>query len=381
MQDNEVRELLLRYAKGECTDAEIAFVETWVIQQHERHITDLTKADIEADVDDVYRLLQQPEKKAVLWPRAVVAAAAVAAMVFGIWFYSTNNGTLTKVQDDEVRSDIAPGKQGATLTLGNGKKIRLSDAGQGILAKETDIVISKTADGQLIYEITSPSKETLHRGGERSATNTLSTAKGETYMVILPDKSKVWLNTASSLTYNAVLNDAGKRVVKLSGEAYFEITKDKGHPFVVKTNKQEVEVLGTHFNVNSYADEGQIKTTLLEGSVKVSPLTGSLDKAILTPGQQSIFTDKGISVVQADAGEAVAWKNGYFRFDEEGIESIMRKLSRWYNIEVYYDGPIPDEQFSGRISRYKDISQALGMLDYNQTVHFKIEGRRITVTK
>lgn len=304
------------------------------------------------------------------------SAAAAVVLICGLLFYM-NRDQLGTVKPGVAiaQEDIAPGKTGATLTLANGKKIRLADAANGEIAKEAGVIVTKTADGQVVYEMKSPAGEhtTL------SALNTLSTAKGEMYILILPDKSKVWMNSASSITYSSTLKENGVRKVKLEGEAYFEISKDKVHPFIVETAKQEVEVLGTHFNISSYADEKDLKTTLLEGSIKIS---SSSEHKIIKPGQQSIIIGTRIHVKDVIADDAIAWKNGYFMFDNESLENIMVKISRWYNIEIIYDDPsVKAETFFGTMSRYENISKILNMLERTGVVKFTIERNVIRVAR
>lgn len=306
---------------------------------------------------------------AKLWPRVLAIAAAVALVVLGVYFFNhhktVSNGVL-------MANDIGPGKQGATLTLANGKKISLSAAANGQIAKEAGVSVTKRADGQVVYEI----MQQVQDDEEANLTNTLTTAKGETYMVTLPDKSKVWLNAASSLTYSAKLTEGGKRRVKLTGEGYFEIAKDKVHPFVVQSKGQEVEVLGTHFNINSYANEPDIKTTLLEGAVKIT--TGHKFR-ILKPGQQLSLAGNTIKLKQVEAELEVAWKNNQLIFDHQSIEHIMRMVERWYNVEVIYQGKKPTEKFVGGVSRFDNVSTVLNILQSAGGVHFKIEGRKIYV--
>lgn len=309
-------------------------------------------------------------KKASLWPRIAVAASLLLIVSVGLYFYRYKTATDNQTQI-AYQNDVAPGKVGATLTLASGKKIRLTDAANGEIAKEAGISVTKTADGQLIYKI----KETT---GSSDKINTLSTAQGETYILILPDKSKVWLNAASSLTYSANLIQNGKRRVKLTGEAYFEVAKDKKHPFIVKSRNQSVEVLGTHFNINAYDDETIIKSTLLEGSVSV---VSNGKSALLKPGQQSVLAGNALTVQKANIADAVAWKNGEFRFSNEHIESIMRKISRWYDVEIDYKGEITNEGFNGAITRFSNIEDVLKIMERSKAVHFKIQGRRIIVEK
>ena len=319
-------------------------------------------------------------KRLKLWPLITGIAAAIALIVVGSYLYKSKLQP-TDNQQNVFVNDVAPGKNGATLTLANGRKIQLSTASNGELAKEAGVSITKTKSGELIYEIKDNNKSS-------QSINTLSTAKGETYQVVLPDGSKVWLNAASKLSYPARFSASGKRKVSLDGEAYFEIAKDKAHPFIVETAKQDVEVLGTHFNVNSYADENITKTTLLEGSVKVSLNSGNTaqnnqsnaNETILKPGQEASLSNTGkISVAEADTELAMAWKNGKFIFDNERIEDIMRMLARWYNVEVTYQKGAGDQPFTGSISRSDNISKILEKITYTQNIHFKIEGRRVTV--
>ncbi|MES2652224.1 MAG: FecR family protein [Bacteroidota bacterium] len=330
------------------------------------------KVPLEVKEDVFQFIVSQPQSKQNtqkrLWPRMVVAAAAVVTIVVGVWFFSNSQNSTSSPSND-----VAPGAIGATLTLANGEKIKLSDAKNGEVANEAGIRISKTADGQLVYEVKGAS--------EANKFNTLTTAKGETFVLILPDKSKVWMNAASSLTYSSGLIEDGFRVVQLDGEAYFEVVKNTAHPFIVKTRKQEVAVLGTHFNINSYPDENVIRTTLLEGKVKVS-IQRNNKTAILQPNQQSTVNETDIiDVKEVNPNDVVAWTKGNFLFAAEDIKSIMHKLSRWYDIEVHYDGEVTKELYYGDISRFKNLSEVLNMLQNAGGVHFKIEGRRITVRK
>lgn len=305
-----------------------------------------------------------------LWPRMIGIAAAIALMVLGIYFFNYRNDGNS--DSNILTKDISPGTFGATLTLANGKKIKLSDATNGEIAKEAGISVTKTADGQLVYEI----KETT---GSADQMNTLSTAKGETYILTLPDKSKVWLNAASSITYFTTLKVHGIRKVKLEGEAYFEISKDKVHPFIVQTAKQEVEVLGTHFNINSYNDEPATATTLLEGSVKVK--AGKVYK-VIKPGEQTINTNGSIAVQQVEVENIVDWKNGDFYLNHIAFKTAMRKIARWYNMEVIYDETVPDNMESGGwIARDKPLSAVLKSIESSGLVKFKVAGRKIYVTQ
>lgn len=303
-----------------------------------------------------------------LWPRLIAAASIVLVASIGFYFYNTSRET---EQQSFYANDIDPGKDGATLTLADGKKILINDVSAGNIALQSGVRISKTVDGQIIYEITGSNSDKIEY-------NTLTTIRGEQTQVLLPDGSLVFLNAASSLKFPTSFAKLKERSVEISGEAYFEIAKDKAHPFIVKNEKQEVEVLGTHFNINAYDDEPSVKTTLLEGSVKIST---DQNTKVLKPGEQAVNNNEKLSIGEVDVDKAVAWKSSKFVFDDENIESVMRKLSRWYNVEVIYQDNVADRTFTGSISRYDKISKILDKITYIEAVHFKVEGRRITVMK
>lgn len=290
----------------------------------------------------------------------ITAAAVILILSFlGTYFYTNNN----VIQGNNIK----PGKNTATLTLANGKKIVLSNVANGKLATEAGVVISKTSNGNIVYEIKDQSTSS-------NQMNILSTARGETYQVQLPDGSKVWLNAATTLKYPSSFTSSRERVVELNGEAYFEIFKDKTRPFKVNSLNQTVEVLGTHFNVNSYKEEPTINTILVEGSVKINKTT------ILKPGEQADFYRPGnIAVSKADLN-AIAWKEGKFRFNNTSLEAVLRQLARWYNVDFIYEGKISDRKISGGIDRNINIADALEILGY-MNIHYKIDGRKIIVTE
>lgn len=326
-------------------------------------------------------------------------AVAVVAVLFGLGLFYFNRSTTGNPKQAIVSaSKLLPGTHSATLTLANGKKIRLTDALNGKLAEETGVTITKAADGQLIYTVGSmESGRKSNTGAEPlSGFNTLSTAKGETYQVRLPDGTKVWLNAASSLKYPAnfaTLKERERRVV-LQGEAYFEVapffsSQREGAkiPFIVTTisslengrGGQEVYVLGTHFNINAYADEPVVKTTLLEGSIKVSDLK-TQNSYLLKPNQQAILSNNKIHVENVEATDAIAWKEGYFMFDTETMESAMNKIARWYNVSISYSDPsLKSETLFGTISRYENVSKVIVMLERTKVFRFQVSGRTITV--
>jgi len=300
------------------------------------------------------------------------AAAAAVLVVFSFTAYLS----LNKKKEHVFASDVAPGKNKAILTLADGRKISLSDAANGDVIEQAGISVSKTANGQLVYHI-----EKTAGNIDDSKVNTISTPNGGEWEIRLPDGSVVWLNAASSLKYPLNIGSSKQRKVELTGEAYFEVAKDKAHPFIVKTSKQELEVLGTHFNINSYANENVTRTTLLEGSVRVADLN-STEMLVLKPGEQSVLSNTGLTIKNANTDEAVAWKNGYFMFDNEKQESILRKIARWYNVEIEYADPEAKEvMYYGTVSRFEKISKVLRKFEQTGEVRFDIKGNKLIVYK
>lgn len=304
------------------------------------------------------------------WLRYAVAASIFMVISVCTYYFAYQSKNSSQI----VKNDFTPGGNKAILTLSNGKTIILNNAKDGVLASQDGISVNKTHDGEIIYDASKSGQ--ADTDGE-VAYNTISTPKGGQYQVVLADGSKVWLNSVSSISFPTAFS--GKdRQVKITGEVYFEVTKNKTKPFLVKAGNQMVEVLGTHFNINSYTDEPDIKTTLLEGAVKVRQLN-SRYSALLKPGQQAVNKSSGpILVKPADIEQAVAWKYGLFQINDASLDAIMRQASRWYDVDVEYQGKIPQRKFSGKIKRDVKASEFLQMLTYFN-VHFSIEGRKIIV--
>ncbi len=304
-------------------------------------------------------------------PLIVKLTAVIIGVLFlfeGMYIYYKPVKPEQIARVDIKKTSIAPGGNKAVLTLQDGSTIVLNDAENGTLARQGNTSVVKLSNGQIVYnEASGPADKVLY--------NTMTTPRGGQYKLTLPDGTNVWLNSASSINYPTAF--VGKeRKVSITGEAYFEVAKDKSKPFYVTAGNQSVEVLGTHFNVMAYADEENIKTTLLEGSVKISEHTNI---SILKPGYQAVVANKGgITVKPANIDEAMAWKNGYFKFSRVDIKHIMRQISRWYDVEVIYKGDMPHDEFVGKIGRGENISQILHLLELEH-VHFKIEGKRIIV--
>jgi ferric-dicitrate binding protein FerR (iron transport regulator) len=303
-----------------------------------------------------------------------VAAAAVLLLLVSSVFVLINrtekNSTIAKKTAPQLKQDDRlPGGDRAILTLADGSSIVLDSAGNGMLAQQGTTEIIKKEDGQLLYNSSGTATDAV-------AYNLLQTPRGGQYKITLPDGSKVWLNAASSLKYPVVFSGKERRV-EITGEAYFEIAKDATRPFKVQLNQMEVEVLGTHFNINSYTDEETVRTTLLEGRVKV---TTASDNKFLQPGQQAQLKPSGNMKIVDDVNleETVAWKDGNFQFENSDIKSVMRQLARWYDVEVSYQGNI-SKHFIGGISRNVKLSQVLSMLQQTGEVRFIIEGKKIIV--
>ncbi|MCX2584391.1 FecR family protein [Pedobacter sp. MR22-3] len=310
---------------------------------------------------------QNPMKKISLWPRVAAAAIFLLVSVSLYWFVVKNEPVRNANNTNHAK--ILPGSNKAVLTLANGKNIVLTDAKAGDLAQQGDVAISKSKSGEILYHKVS--------GSSASVYNTLTTPRGGMYRLVLSDGTLVILNAASSILYPTVFTGK-ERCVTVRGEVYFEVKHNAAMPFKVKSSGQTIEVLGTHFNVNAYDEVNHIKTTLLQGAVRVT--SGSVSK-YLAPGEQSDFSHNEIKVLKVDAEDAIAWKNGLFTFEDESLENIMLNISRWYDVEVSYQDVDRSMPFGGGVSRFEDVSKVLEKLELTGKIHFKIQGRRILVTK
>jgi len=266
--------------------------------------------------------------------------------------------------------EIPPGSNKAVLTLGGGERVILDSARNGQVAQQGNVqIINK--NGQLSY--TGAGAAT----GQHVLLNTIATPRGGQYQLVLPDGSRVWLNAATTLQYPTAFT-GGERKVRLTGEAYFDIAQDKAHPFIVETGGQRIAVLGTEFDVMGYEDEEVQRTTLVRGAVAV--MQGA-QKEVLAPGQQAIVqNDKPITVdADADIDKAIAWRAGFFMFDNMDIKMIMREIARWYDIEVVYRIKDYSGTLGGRISRNMNLKQLTEFLEGNGIYHYEIEGRKLIV--
>ena len=355
--DEEIADYIARFDRAQ--ESEQEFDKNWVGKR------DYILKQILSDITWNNRL---PRK---LFLRIAVAAAVIFLVGFGALLLSHRNIVSDQVAEN-LKKDFKPGKNKAILTLSNGKQLVLDNANRDTLANESGVVVKKNSKGQLVYDISQ-----VKPGDGVVKYNTVTTPRGAEHQIILPDGSHVWLNAASSLTFPTAFNGTNRTVV-LTGEGYFEVTKDKTKPFRVKTALQTIEVLGTHFNVNAYNDEASTATTLLEGSVKIN---NNANEAFLKPGQQSQISTGNSKIVidkNVDIDMIVAWKNDEFNFNNSDTKAIFRQISRWYDVDIEYQGDIPNYRLNAVISRNVNASEVLKILNYTG-LKFKIEGRKIIV--
>ncbi len=387
----DFKKLVEKYLDGDATEEEITLLFKYydALQDPGFSWDDSAMGDQETTHKMLYsRILKDIDTRntprSINWIRI---AAAILILVSVAAFFSKHYLDGDRAVKTAFENDIPPGGNKAVLTLADGSRIALNDAGHGVIAQQAGFKISKTADGQLVYEMSTAASG--NSGIGKSGMNTISTPRGGQFQVVLPDGTRVWLNAASTIKYPTPFDGKG-RVVELSGEAYFEVAKldlknKAGRvPFTVKINTTsgnggEVQVLGTHFNVMAYEDERKVNTTLLEGSVKFSK---GRESRLLKPGQQSrtaIGADPHISVIDdVYMAEVLAWKNDEFEFNNVDIETILRQIARWYDVEVVVEGQLSSENFRGKISRNEPISQVLKVLKLNG-INLKMEGRKIIV--
>lgn len=393
MSTDRLRHLLDSYAGGSCTQEEIQ--ELQELLQDDWTGIRLSQQAPGVDWEKIYKELmvsigrsdgdEEPAPVRRLTNKWWYAAAAVLVVAISTAVVVSLTKNAKEKSIAVVQNDVAPGGNKAVLTLANGQRIILDSAHTGMLAQQGNAQIIKTDSGRLAYTIVQGKPVGI-------VYNTLATPRGGQFKLRLPDGTDVWLNSASSIRYPTAFT-GGERKVEITGEAYFEVAGDKAKPFQVKAGDMNVLVLGTHFNINAYADEGTIATTLLEGSVKVSSVNDK--SAILKPGQQALVTSSDgqpqspavgskvpqqpITVVNhADIDQIMAWKNGYFSFNQADLRTVLRMLERWYDIDVKYAGNIPVRHFKGELSRDLTLSQVISVLG-EMDVKFKLEGRTLTV--
>lgn len=381
--DNNTRILSLieKFEQGRATDEEMQELEVWfrsfddnpditeaLAAEHQQKAKSALFGRINSKIDDklVKELEPIQRKPALLWARIMIAATVLVVVSVGAYFMLNRNRPVEQTAAN-LASDFAPGSKKAILTLGNGQRITLNDAKNGKLAKQGNAIIRKTDENEVVYQ---------QNGNDQTALiNTLATPRGGEYHLTLADGTKVWLNTASSITYPSSFT-GNFREVEISGEVYFEVAHNADKPFHVKTGTQTVEVLGTHFNINAYDKQNALRTTLLQGSVAIA---SAGQRKLLKPGEQAVWTGSNIAVNSAELDEVMAWRDGFFDFTDADIHTVMQEFSRWYDLDIVFDGPQTRETFTGRLPRSWSFAKVMKLMESFKSTHLTVEGRRIMV--
>lgn len=405
MEKGRLRQLLIDYSTGSISGPDLNVLLDYVAKHHgdadldsllEEMLQDTETDDhLAVDSEDLYqRIIEHPwfteqplkaRKRRWTW----YGAAAILLLGCGLLF-SQGESLINSVKEgrflvESVTKTVttAPTDK-LILQLANGEKIDLENAASGVLATEggTEIILQ---GGVLRYQ------NMLPAAGDRFLKNIIVTPKGRQYRVVLPDGSKVWLNAASRLVYPvAFAHD--RREVEIAGEAYFEVEKASRWPFVVKTKSQQVEVLGTHFNVSAYDDDNDVKTSLVEGAVKVSAIDPSAtfnereantESIILKPGQQAVthMGKRNLKITEVDPYEVVLWKDSLFTFHNEEISAVMKKVSRWYDVEVHYLDGMAGKRIGGGIPRFEHVEELMDALQATGVLHYQMKGGVIVIMK
>ena len=370
MNRTKEEEILIKYKEGTATAEEREWVEGWLLNGADFGF-DLTDEELLEDLISIRQRLDlnRPNKKITIWKRFAVAASVLLVASLSILLFKVNNKQPFQSGEFNV-NDKAPGGKLATLTLSDGSTVTL-DSNVNSVIKEMGIEIANDTNGNITYIVKDNSV-----ANDSDAFNTITTPRGGTYKILLPDGSKVWLNAASSLRFPLSFSDDSRKV-ELTGEGYFEVAKSNKR-FKVTANNTTVEVLGTHFNVNSYTNEANLSITLLEGSVKVTKRNSSV---LLKPGEQcqvSLSTSDLIINDGVDLESTIAWKDGDFKFHNTDLKNIMRQLERWYDVDID-ENSVPNKKFRGTISRNVKLSEVLSMIELTSNLNFKIEGRSVTM--
>lgn len=395
-----IAELLKKSILDDLSTEEWETLEAWKQEQEENQALfntleqgtlaeDLFKADtcdFEAATDRIFAatgLNKKPEPSNVPVIRLIaaswwkIAAASLVITTAGWSWYHFNALESERKEAQHAHSKVVPGGNRALLELSDGRKVELEAASNGWMSREGDSKIIKLEDGRLTYQ-SAPTPST-----QKPVYNTLSTPRGGQYQLILPDGTSVWLNSASSITFPNYF-DGNERRVRITGEAYFEVKsmpsqkQQRNIPFVVEAGNERIKVLGTHFNVNAYGDEGCILTTLIEGSVNVG---NAVDSVTLQPGQQSKIV-KGATnykIDRPDLEEVLAWKNGNFLFNHASTKSMMTQLSRWYDIDIHYMDNVEGIYFSGGLSRKDRLEKMIELLELDGRLSLKLNGNVLNV--
>ncbi|MGF7038545.1 FecR family protein [Mucilaginibacter lappiensis] len=384
MDLQKINELTRKYTDGTATEAEKKQLSEWYREKAYRDATfpDDDEATYHSILDRINDVIIPPKRRYGyrFW---TLAASVTVILGISVYLFIRNNETAPKDSIAAHKNDIMPGGNKAILTLANGSKISLTDAGDGKVASQGGIQISKTAQGQLIYTVTTPNEPDASMQQDKDpgviTYNTIETPVGGQFQVLLPDGSRVWLNALSAIKFPVSFAKAKERRVELRGEAFFVVQHNEASPFKVITGGQTIEDIGTEFNINAYPDDAVAQTTLIKGAVKV---TAGNHEAFLKPGQQAGFSGTDMKVSAANIEEVIAWKSGYFKFYDDNLEDIMKTIARWYNIRVIYqDESLKKETFGAVVTRFANISPLLKLMEQTGNANFKIDGATITISK
>ncbi|NQX39258.1 FecR domain-containing protein [Pedobacter steynii] len=381
MQQEEIDQLLEKKHAGNCTPEEIAFLESWYLQWNKDLPLDLTAEELHEDLLDIKAMntILPPETKSKKLKQSLLVAASLFLILSTALFFYLQTQTRKNSVYDLALHDINPGGNKASITLANGQKLDLNNLKGGVLIGKSGLAYN---DGTDISQMNPASGGTFQQ-------LTLATPKGGQYQITLSDGTRVWLNAASALKFPSSFAGLKERRVELTGEAYFEVNHNAKQPFRVQTASQIAEDLGTSFNINSYTDEASAKTTLIAGAMQVQSLYNHQGKkqpaVVLSPSQQASINPNGIINVRVvNTAETMGWKNGDFVFDGENLKSAMRRIARWYDVEVAYETDAKASStliLDGLVSRKSKLSEVLKWIETVGDVRFKIEGRRVTVTE
>ena len=392
--DSRIIYLFIKYLNGECNQAELDQVASiikrgeyeaeWEValsDDADKLIDEQSETPVpEHEANRIYDIIEDNLGKSNdagsgyfsrnKWPLFGIAASVLVLIAFATNYFLLKPDTSGQnlVVKNAVQ-EITPGSNKAILTLAGGQQVVLNGSANGKLAEQGGAAINKTAEGLLVYDGASSAGQT------KAVFNTITTPRGGKWSLTLSDGTRVWLNSASSITYPTTFDGTDRRV-SITGEAYFEVAHNAKKPFKVNFNDQVVEVLGTHFNINAYNDEPDNETTLLEGSVRI---TKGKNTEVLKPRERASVSKNAIEVASnVDVERTMAWKDGLFVFDRTELQKAMREIARWYDIDVVYQGNVKNDVFNGRIKRDNNLSQILKVLELGD-VHFRVEGRKVTV--
>lgn len=361
----QAKELLRKYREGTCTADERAWVESWYARLNDKP-TDLTESELADDLESLKAKLGNitPRNTTVRTFIRIAAATLIAVSVSIFLYQYQQRQESTAIASSRYGDDVAPGGNRATLSFSDGQQLHLNETKEGIIVGSEHYTYNDGAQVTALSGNIAYAKLTTPRGGQ--------------YQITLPDGTKAWLNAASSLKYPAKFDGEERRVI-LTGEGYFEVAANTNQPFVVESDGQTVNVLGTTFNINAYPDEGSVTTTLISGSIRLQP-SAKPNGIVLEPGQQSTLVDGEVTTRSVVASDYILWKDGVITLHYMTLPEIFKQLERWYDVSFVTNASLPEEDLYGELQRKANLSEVLDVLELNTGLIFKIEGRRVMVT-